>query len=107
MLVLRKAEKLRELDANLLPGLLRLRELVGGLESINGVNGLNVCVVLLSCVAADRFHVAQGLVRCDQNSYCYLAKNSKRFQPTFKSLKQDLDYCKDSEAKVTHSTEST
>ncbi len=53
VLVLRNAERIRELDANLLPGFMRLQELTG----------VNVCVLLLSRVSFNKFLMPSGLPR--------------------------------------------
>ena len=53
VIVLKNAEKLRELDFNLLPGFLRLRDLAGG--------DLNVCVILISRVTWNKYQIPSDL----------------------------------------------
>ena len=62
VLVLRKAEKLRDLDANLLPAFLRLGELISAAESDVAISKdtSNICVVLLASIGWSKFGVSSG-----------------------------------------------
>jgi origin recognition complex subunit 5 len=53
VVALKNAERLRDMDANLLPGFLRLAELTS----------MPVCAVLLSKISWSKFHVPSGLTR--------------------------------------------
>lgn len=65
IMALDQAERLRDMDANVLPSLMRLQELTG----------LNVCVVLVGQISFEKYYVTNGLtelvtLHCSQYTKC-------------------------------------
>ncbi|KAL9931070.1 origin recognition complex subunit 5 [Glossina fuscipes fuscipes] len=65
IMVLDQAERLRDMDGNVLPSLMRLQELTG----------LNVCAVLVGQISFEKYYVANGLpelvtLNCGQYTKC-------------------------------------